>query len=160
MTDEAPKVVPVAKCFVEGCDKPAFSKGMCNKHYTADYRQRKLQQPAAIPTDLAKRAASAKTTEDWQKIAQSIQPVIDGILTGEVKATAAQVSMVKNIMDRAYGKPMATQADKKVAAGIVILPKLGEGEKSLTCPRCTYNHLNELDRETVKASVKALYESL
>lgn len=81
----------------------------------------------------------AKTTEDWQNLAKELASVYAGILSGEVKATAAQAALVKDVYNRAYGKPTASQAEKRVAAGVVILPALDDGSKKMICPKCGYD---------------------
>lgn len=99
---------------------------------------KKANPPPAVAPDLTARAALAKTTEDWQRLAKEIEPVIKKILEGKSDVTAAQSSLLKSILDRAYGKPVATQNDKKLAAGVIILPTLDTGEKMLVCPKCGY----------------------
>lgn len=85
------------------------------------------------------KVAIAKTTEDWQKLAAELAPTVAGILSGEVKASAAQASLLKDIMNRAYGRPAATQEEKKVAAGVVVLPALDSGMKMMICPKCGFD---------------------
>lgn len=141
----------VDKCVYEGCDKDVVYKkdGLCMAHYQAMRRagQKPVKQPQ-LPSDIGALVAAAKTTEDWQAIAGKIQPVMQAILDGTSKGTAAQVSLLKDILNRAYGKPVATQADKKVAAGIVILPSLGIGETTLICPVCGYDAVENLESDS------------
>ena len=141
------------------CGKtPIMARQMCVSHYQQWLYHSK--KPPEIPKDLAEKVANARTTEDWQALAKGIVPVMQGILDGTVKGSAAQVGLLKDVLNRAYGKPMATQQDKKVAAGIVILPTLATDEKATVCPRCGYDSLNVLEHDTIKLQLKALYESL
>lgn len=108
--------------------------GTCHK--------RAPQVPKATGTigqDIIARAALAKTTEDWQKLAAELAPIMTGILNGEVKATAAQASLIKDIMNRAFGKPTASQESTKQAAGVIILPVLDTGKLMHVCPQCGYD---------------------
>lgn len=120
-------------CSVEGCHRKAGKnyKGLCRKHYDG------LKKPN-IPKDLGARVVAAKTAEDWQKLAEMLAPIIQGVADGTIKSTAAQTAMLKDIMSRAYGKPVAIQEKKTVAAGIIVLPALDTGEKMSMCPRCGY----------------------
>ena len=93
-----------------------------------------------LPAEFVAKAAVAKTTEDWQKLAAELAPVVVDILNGTVKATAAQASLIKDIMDRAFGRPTATQLEKRVAAGVIILPTLNtDSTMTFTCPKCGYD---------------------
>lgn len=92
-----------------------------------------------ISEDLLAKAALAKTTEDWQKLAAQLSPIMTDILNGTVKATAAQASLIKDIFNRAFGKPIAAQQEKRLAAGVIILPALDDGAKKLICPKCGYD---------------------
>ena len=83
--------------------------------------------------------AVARTKEDWRKLASELAPAIKSIADGSQPATAAQASMLKEIMARAYGKPVATQEENKVASGLIVLPTLDSGEKTMVCPRCGYD---------------------
>ena len=95
--------------------------------------------PPAIPAELIAKVSLAKTTEDWQSLARELGSVYAGVLSGEVKATAAQASLLKDVHNRAFGKPTATQVEKRVAAGVVILPALDTGTKIMICPKCGYD---------------------
>jgi hypothetical protein len=46
--------------------------------------------------------------------------------------------MIKEIMARAYGKPVATQEENKVASGLIVLPMLSTGPDMFICPVCGY----------------------
>lgn len=72
-------------------------------------------------------------------MAMDLAPVIAGILSGDVKASAAQVSLIKDVQNRAFGKPAASVAEKAVAAGVIILPALDTGMKMMLCPKCGYD---------------------
>src|SRR4029077_8011162 len=92
-----------------------------------------------LPPNLGEMVATAKTAEDWQKIAAAVQPVMQGILDGTAKASAAQVALLKDVLNRAYGKPVATQEERKVSAGVIVLPALDDGVRTLLCPKCGYD---------------------
>jgi hypothetical protein len=132
------------KLCVECGKRPAARGDLCHACYQADYRARKKQAAIdaakpKVPDDLAVRVQLAKTTEDWQKLAAMIAPVMQAILDGTGKATAAQTSLIKDIMNRAYGKPVASAQEKREAAGVIVLPTLDTGEKMMICPKCGYN---------------------
>lgn len=101
------------------------------------------QPKPLISPEVASKLASAKSSEDWQKLAAELSPVLAGILSGEVKASAAQASLLKDIINRAYGKPVATQSEKRVAAGVVILPTLDTGMKMKICPVCMHSETED-----------------
>lgn len=95
--------------------------------------------PSAISEDFLAKATLAKTTEDWQKLAAELAPVMTEILNGSIKATSAQASLIKDIMNRAFGKPVAVQQEKRVAAGVIILPALDSGATMKICPQCGFD---------------------
>lgn len=150
----------------QGCESESTNKktGYCSKHYQVWYRDEKRKQKLAsqikLPSNLGDQISKAKTTEEWQKLAATVAPVMQAILDGTRNGNAAQVSLMKSILDRAYGKPVATQADKKVAAGLVILPVLGTGETMTVCPRCAYDQLSQMDKSSIKTQLTALLESI
>ena len=141
-------------CTYEGCDKELVYKkyGLCATHYQAMRRaeQRIVEDTPKIPSNLGALVAAAKSTDDWQAIAAKIEPVLQKILDGTDKGTAAQVSLMKDILNRAYGKPVATQADKRVASGVVILPSLNTGEATKICPNCGFDAVKDLEDEATK----------
>lgn len=108
-------------------------KGLCNACY------REQTAPPKLPEDLASKAALARSTEDWQKLASDVAPVLQGILDGRIKASAAQAALLKDIMNRAFGVPKASQMEKRVAAGVIILPALNNNEKMMICPKCGHD---------------------
>src|SRR4029077_2494867 len=110
---------------------------LCQKCF--DLEPKAVKSSGLIPDDLMAKAALAKTTEDWQKLAAAIGPQMTAILNGEAQATAAQASLMKDIMNRAFGKPVAVQTEKRVSAGVIILPKLDDGSKSMICPQCGFD---------------------
>jgi hypothetical protein len=79
-----------------------------------------------------------KSNADWLKMAQDLGPVMNGIMLGDIKASAAQTALIKMIMDRAYGKISSVVEEKQVAAGIIILPALGERSEQMVCPNCSF----------------------
>jgi hypothetical protein len=144
-TNESPESPSVLTCSIDGCDKVVHSKKLmlCMTHYQAQRRER--LKPPEMPADLGARVSQAKTTEDWQKIAAAVAPVMQGILDGQTKASAAQVSLLKDILNRAYGKPVATQHEKRVAAGVIVLPALDTGAATTVCPKCGYDATKTMD---------------
>lgn len=100
--------------------------------------------PGVLSPELIGKMALAKTTEDWQKLAAELAPTFAGILSGDVKATAAQASLLKDVQNRAFGKPVATQAEKKVAAGVIVLPTLDSGMNMQICPKCGFDATKNL----------------
>lgn len=94
-----------------------------------------------IELDLSKFALAvneADSDDDWAKLADQIRPTALGIMTGEIKASAAQTALIKTIWDRAYGKVSATKEEKIQASGVIILPALGERSTMFVCPVCKY----------------------
>lgn len=86
-------------------------------------------------------AEEPKTKDDWVKLAERLKPTIDGITDGTVKASASQSALIRHILDRAYGRVVQSQNEKRPAAGIVLLPVLGERGDSKMCPQCGYKYL-------------------
>lgn len=121
-----------------------YAGGRCNYCYKAKRdgdaeKKRSIQQKAfneVLPKDLLGQVGSAKTTQDWQDVASKLGPTIQGILNGDITATAAQAALIKDIMNRAYGKPVATQSEREVASGVLVLPALSTGESMTICPKC------------------------
>src|SRR5438445_3385698 len=111
-----------------GCQRAKATKlksRLCSTCYKKDKLTQKAgQRPLGLSVDLIARASLAKTSEDWQRLAAELAPIMTAILNGEVKATAAQASLLKDIWNRAFGKPVATQSEKKVASGVIVLPAL------------------------------------
>jgi len=147
------------QCLAEGCTKPADYKKvqLCQNHYMQQRRERK--RPPKIPGDLGKQVSDAKTTEDWQRIAAGLGDVIQAIADGRTKGTAAQVALLKDIMNRAHGKPQATQEEKQISTGVVILPALDTGHKMTICPRCGYGAEATLETESRAADGVSLVSS-
>lgn len=163
----------------DGCTKPVANKttGLCMTHYQkqrrANIRAGKIT-PAVpnkavkisplqfvIPTEIIDGMSKARTTEDWQTLGEAIAPIMASIMAGNVIASAAQVSLIKDIMNRAYGKPVATQADKKVSSGVVLLPALNTNKFSMVCPKCAFDAIQLLqDDSTKELAVKVLKELL
>jgi len=131
----------MARCSVEGCEIEAKKKGLCQKHYQKEWRAalRKAEEAAALPANLGEMVATARSAEDWQRVAAAVQPVMQGILDGTTKASAAQVALLKDVLNRAYGKPVATQEERKTSAGVIILPTLGDGAVMMLCPKCGFD---------------------
>lgn len=90
--------------------------------------------------ELSLAAEEPKTKDDWVKLAERIKPTIDGIADGSVKASASQSALIRHILDRAYGRVMQSQNEKRPAAGLVILPTLGERGSMDICPECGFKY--------------------
>src|SRR5258705_479345 len=103
-----------------------YPNGICRKCYD----EKRLR----VPVDLTEQIKEAQATGDWKRLADSLGPVIRDIADGSVKATASQSSLIRHIMDRAYGKVSKTQEDKAGAIGVVLLPVQGSGRDIKLCP--------------------------
>lgn len=157
-------------CSAEGCDKPIVNKTLklCQTHYMAHRRALKKTQAVkisplqfVIPAEIIEGMSKARTTEDWQTLGEAIAPIMSGIMAGNVIASAAQVSLIKDIMNRAYGKPVATQAEKKVSSGVILLPALSQDKFSMICPKCAFDAIQLLqDDSTRDLAVKVLKDLL
>lgn len=113
---------------------------LCSTCYKAWFRAQPKSIGQILPQEVIAKFALAKTTEDWQKLAAELAPTFTAILSGEVKATAAQAALLKDVYNRAFGKPVATQTDKRVAAGVIVLPTLNTGsEMTFICKKCGYD---------------------
>lgn len=166
---------PVSPVTCKECGGQVVNKklGLCMKHYQAWRRSqvkagkptntRKVQQAVqfVIPPDIITNMSKARTTEDWQTLGAAIAPIMSGIMGGTIIASAAQVSLIKDIMNRAYGKPVATQAEKKTSTGVVLLPTLTVGNETIKCPQCEFNALSQLnDDATRQLGIRLLKELL
>ena len=60
----------------------------------------------------------------WTEIKQKLTMVIEGVARGDVKATAAQVSMIKEILAQSKEETAATA---RGARGVILLPTQGAG---------------------------------
>ena len=89
-----------------------------------------------FPEEIVTKAKKAKTEKDWCKLARKLDDVVLGIADGTVKATAAQASTIKHIIERCEGRVVDKSSEKKPASGVVILPALGSGSHMMVCPVC------------------------
>lgn len=159
-------------CKIPDCTRPIANKSLslCTTHYQAHYRALQKKTKIAtqvsplqfvIPPEIIESMSKARTTEDWQNLASAIAPIMSGIMAGNVLASAAQVSLIKDIMNRAYGKPVATQAEKKTNSGVIVLPSLGTSEMTMTCPKCMFDAIQLLQNDSTKElAIKVLKELL
>lgn len=90
--------------------------------------------------DVAALAKGAQTDDDWKRLAVTLGDTIKGLADGSIKASAAQVSIVKHIMDRAFGRVSKTQQDKAGPLGLVVLPALDKGDSTHLCALCVAEH--------------------
>ena len=136
--ESGPKVKPKCiKCLIRAQGKNY--RGLCRRCYDE-------KNKVVIPADLAEKAARARSKEDWQEIYNSVAPAISAIAQGTQKASTAQVSLLKEIMSRAFGKvPTAVEQKTKIATGLVVLPTLSTGEHSLICPRCGWEVTKDVE---------------
>lgn len=120
--------------------QPKF-KGLCNRCYrgTVDHHL-----PASIlGMDVGAMAAGAQTDDDWRRLAVQLGDVIKGLADGSIKASAAQVSIIKHIMDRGFGKVSKSQQDKAGPLGLVVLPVLDKGDSTHLCALCLEIHTKQ-----------------
>lgn len=122
-----------------------YPGGTCRKCYDTK-RATKITIGKGVPQDLADRIKAAQASGDWKALADSLNNVVTGIANGTVDASAAQASLLRHILDRAYGRVSKTQEDKQGPIGIVILPSIGRenSEDTQICPKCLEFHRNHL----------------
>jgi hypothetical protein len=77
-----------------------------------------------------------RTDDEWCRLAKSLEPTVLGIASGTLRASAAQASTVRHILERCYGKVQEKQSEKRPASGVIVLPMLNHGQHSLICPNC------------------------
>lgn len=112
-------------------------KGLCHRCY-AEIRQ---VAKSATPFDgLAKDMAKAQTEDDWKRLYATLAPTIESVAKGELKASAAQAALLKEIMSRAFGRVTKSQEESKGPSGIVVLPTLDNGILTHMCPICLEEH--------------------
>lgn len=111
-------------------------KGLCSRCYNIN----RLLPPEPLE-GLGAKVVAAKKTGDWLKLAEELTGIYTSIGRGEVKATAAQASILNNIMERAYGKVTKTQEEEKKESNVVVLPILGTGVGARICPKCLEEHV-------------------
>src|SRR6266496_2807826 len=112
-------------------------KGRCHRCYE------ELKIVPKSPLDaLGNLIAAARTEDDWKKLAGVLAPTVEAIAKGELKASAAQAAMLKEVLARAYGKVTKSQQDAQGPSGIVMLPTLGVGASTQLCKKCLEAHPN------------------
>lgn len=117
----------------------AYPGDLCRRCYDLKRAGSPLLTPAKFEA-LQEKLKEAQATGDWKTLADGLQDTVKAIASGAVKATAAQTSILKHIMDRAYGRVSKTQEDKKSAVGVVILPSFGADSNMHICPECLEMH--------------------
>jgi hypothetical protein len=119
--------------------------GLCRACYD-EKRRTSIKIGAGVPEDLAQRVRQAQASGDWKALADSLNDIVTGIAKGTIKASAAQSSLVKHILDRAYGRVSKSQEDKQGPVGIVILPSIGRdnSEDLRICPECLKHHASHI----------------
>lgn len=110
-----------------------YPGGLCRTCYD--------EKRAQGPKNLAKLVKQAQKSGDWKQLAEELSDTIKGVADGSVEATAAQSSLLKHIMDRAYGRVTKSQEDSQGPVGIVVLPTLDVGMNTHVCPICLDYHL-------------------
>ena len=88
---------------------------------------------AAMETALAE----ADDSTDWTALATKIMPLYAQIGMGTTRATATQVSTMKDIMLRGFGRVVEKQQDLTPSA-VIILPTLGADGNAQVCPKCKH----------------------
>jgi len=130
-----------------GCGRNSgnYPGGLCRACYN-DKRRTAIKIGTEVPKDLADRIRQAQVSGDWKALADSLNDTVKGIADGTIKASAAQASLVKHILDRAYGRVSKSQEDKQGPVGIVILPSVGRdnSEDLRICPECLKNHATHI----------------
>ena len=96
------------------------------------------------------RLLEAETEEDWKALAKEMRPVMVGIMQGDIKASAAQSSILKHVLDRAYGRLGTKEKQVISPSGVVILPTLGERSDMKICPQCKYVLEKKYPKEEAK----------
>lgn len=120
---------------------------LCHACFKKENPPKAEENPIAdVLRGLAGQVKLARSTEDWQKLWAAIEPVYLQILSGSIGATAAQATLLSKIQDRAFGRPVATQAEKRIASGVIVLPALGSGEKMTICPKCGFDIMKDLEK--------------
>jgi hypothetical protein len=122
-----------------------YPGGLCRACYN-DKRRTSIKIGTEVPEDLAQRIRQAQVSGDWKALADNLNDTVKGIADGSIKATAAQASLVKHILDRAYGRVSKSQEDKQGPVGIVILPSIGRdnSEDLRICPDCLKHHATHI----------------
>lgn len=97
---------------------------------------------ADLPLDgLSTQMALAQSEDDWKRLYAALAPTIEAVAKGELKASAAQAALLKEIMQRAFGRVTKSQEDSKGPLGVVVLPALDNGSSlSHICPKCLEEH--------------------
>lgn len=90
--------------------------------------------------NLGEKIKNAQKSGDWTSLADGLSGVIEQVARGEMKATAAQGSLLKHILDRAYGRVTKAQEDKQGPVGVVVLPTLDKEGNTHVCKRCLEAH--------------------
>jgi len=133
---------PADAILCPACGKRAsgpYPDGLCRRCYDIKRKGQPPLTPAKF-ADLQEKLKIAEATGDWKELADSLQDTVKAIASGVTKATAAQTSIIKHILDRAYGKVSKSQEDKRGPVGIIILPTLGFGESAHICKQCIEAH--------------------
>lgn len=114
-----------------------YPGGMCRKCYDI---KRKAAPTVANFKELTEKVKSAEESGDWRKLAEDLRPTMLAIAAGTIEATAAQTSVIKHIMDRAYGRVTKSQEEKQGPIGVIVLPTMGEDTAAHICPQCLEAH--------------------
>lgn len=122
-----------------------YPGNLCRSCYD-EKRRTSIKIGMGVPEDLAQRVRQAQTSGDWKALADSLSGIVKDIANGEVKASAAQGSLIKHILDRAYGRVSKSQEDSQGPVGIVILPSIGRdnSEDLRICPECLKHHATHI----------------
>jgi hypothetical protein len=76
----------------------------------------------------------------WKALARAILPHWKAIAAGLASCSPTQRLVLKDIMDRGFGKAgeaKKSEPEKTGSLNVVILPALGSGAGTTLCPRCS-----------------------
>jgi hypothetical protein len=99
-----------------------------------------------------------RSESEWLSLAEELEATMMGIAKGDVKASAAQVSILKEILARAHGKIGQQEKKTITPSGVIILPTLGERSAMAICPRCRYQVEQLYPKEGSAANAEANLE--
>lgn len=90
-----------------------------------------------IPIDeTIAQAEAIREDSEWRAMAKRLMWTMEAIADGRLKATAAQVSAIKHIFERAEGRVSEKSKDVAAPIGVVKLPNA-----EFTCPQCGYHNV-------------------
>jgi hypothetical protein len=110
-----------------------------------EYRKRfQAAPPEAVDEELealSQALVEVADVDDWSVLAERARPLLAKIAAGQIKASNAQISALKMILQHA-----PKEAGDGRPLGVVVLPALGSGADMQMCPRCRYELEEALQR--------------